>query len=336
MPACRCRCFEAWQHALMKRLGILAHSVEGAALCFRAFAQAGFDELGPHLHPDVSLDCVAMGQSMAAWDSGDYATIRSTLATSVDRLALAGATFFACPDNTAHLALEQPGADLTLPGLHIADVVADRAARDHRTRVGVLGTSYTMAGPIYPAALAARGIAEPIANAHLHYLVHPQTAVLHGKHGRGHRYSVAHQSRPSTARVKDEKQNTASEASENGTPSEGDKSARGLVRIRFAISLRRIRQVAHRNAIAFVRRLPPRVVRTHRRDLVGVVVGGARHCRDELDEELPQVVREPDPAEEQHLLAHEALPRLNVCVLNRSRRHHATGIKRAKIKHYRN
>ncbi len=34
----------------------------------------------------------------------------------------ADADFFACPDNTAHIALEVPGPDLALPGLHIADV----------------------------------------------------------------------------------------------------------------------------------------------------------------------------------------------------------------------
>lgn len=97
-----------------------------------------------------------------AWDSGDHAAVRATLAISADRLARAGADFFACPDNTAHLALEAPGPDLPLPGLHIAEVVADRAAADGRTRVGVLGTRFTMDGPLYPRALAARGIAAEV------------------------------------------------------------------------------------------------------------------------------------------------------------------------------
>src|SRR6266545_3246275 len=78
------------------------------------------------------------------------------LAHSAEGAALC---FFACPDNTAHMALEQPGEELDLPGLHIAEVVADQAARDGRTRVGVLGTRYLMDGPVYPRALAARGIA---------------------------------------------------------------------------------------------------------------------------------------------------------------------------------
>ncbi|GAA1861008.1 aspartate/glutamate racemase family protein [Actinomadura bangladeshensis] len=149
----------------MRHLGILAHSAEGAALCFRAFCQEGFRELGPDDHPDVTLDLIALARSMPAWEAGDHDAVRAILAESVRRLAAAGADFFVCPDNTAHLALERPGDDLALPGLHIARVVADRAARDGRTRVGVLGTRYTMDGPVHPRELAARGIAAEVPDA---------------------------------------------------------------------------------------------------------------------------------------------------------------------------
>jgi aspartate racemase len=142
----------------MEHAGILAHSVEGAALCLRAFAAEGFRELGPHAHPDVTLDCIALAESMPAWEAGDYGAVRAILARSAAALAAAGATFFACPDNTAHVALEQPGEPLPLPGLHIAAEVADRAARERRRRVGILGTGFTMDGWIYPRELAYRGI----------------------------------------------------------------------------------------------------------------------------------------------------------------------------------
>lgn len=146
----------------MKHVGILAHSAEGAVLCFQEFCREGFVQLGPHDHPDVTLDCIALARSMAAWDQGNHDSVRITLAESVRRLARAGADLFACPDNTAHMALERPGEPLALPGLHIAEVVADRAAREGRTRVGVLGTSYLMDGPLYPRALSARGIASEL------------------------------------------------------------------------------------------------------------------------------------------------------------------------------
>ncbi|QNM83886.1 amino acid racemase [Sphingomonas sabuli] len=147
------------------RFGILAHSAEGAALCFLEFCRNGFRDIGPHLHPDVMLDCEAMGHVMPAWDAGDHAAVRAYFAQSVARLAAGGCDFFACPDNTAHIALEMPGADLPLPGLNIGDVVAERAAALGMTRVAVLGTRFTMAGPVYRRALPAVGIAPVFATA---------------------------------------------------------------------------------------------------------------------------------------------------------------------------
>ena len=143
------------------RFGILAHSAEGAALCFLTFCREGFGEIGPHLHPDVMMDCEAMGHILPAWDAGDFAGVRSFLARSIQRLADGGCDFFACPDNTAHIALELAGPDLPLPGLNIADVVAARAAELGMTRVAVLGTRFTMGGPVYRRALPAVGI-EPV------------------------------------------------------------------------------------------------------------------------------------------------------------------------------
>jgi aspartate racemase len=153
------------KEVVMRHVGILAHSVPGAALCFQAFGEHGMGLLGSYDHPDVTLDCIAMGHSMQAYESGDYGSVRSILAESVERLARAGADFFVCPDNTAHIALEQPGPDLALPGLHIAEVVAKEAATlGHRT-VGVLGTKWTMESDLYPRVLTAHGIDAEIPSA---------------------------------------------------------------------------------------------------------------------------------------------------------------------------
>jgi aspartate racemase len=103
---------------------------------------------------------------MPAWDAGDHDAVRAILAESVRRLASAGADFFVCPDNTAHIALERPGPALAIPGLHIAEIVADRAAVDGHRRVAILGTRYTMDGPVYPRALGARGIAWAVPEPH--------------------------------------------------------------------------------------------------------------------------------------------------------------------------
>jgi aspartate racemase len=146
----------------MRHLGVLAHSVPGAAACFRTFCELGMRRLGSFQHPDVTMDCIPMGRSMNAWHSGRYGSIRSILAGSVERLARTGAEFFVCPDNTAHLALELPGADLPLPGLHIADVVARRAAAAGYREVAILGTKWTMDSDLYPRAMARHGLATQV------------------------------------------------------------------------------------------------------------------------------------------------------------------------------
>ncbi len=156
----------------MLHAGILGTTSEGAALCFRAFCQEGFASLGPHDHPDVTVGCIALARNLPAWDRSDYLAVRENLAISVARLAAAGARFFACPDNTSHIALEQPGPDLALPGLHIARVVAEQAVREGRLRVGMLGTRYTLEAAVYPDALAAKGIRVDVPGAADRALLH--------------------------------------------------------------------------------------------------------------------------------------------------------------------
>lgn len=143
---------------VMIHTGILAHSPDGSALCYLTFCHLGYERFGAHDHADLTLDYVPMGRSMAAWDAGDHASIRETFAHSIARLKAAGAKFFICPDNTAHIALETPGPEFALPGLNIAEVVAEEAAKLGHRRVAILGTAYTMEGPVYQRALAARGI----------------------------------------------------------------------------------------------------------------------------------------------------------------------------------
>jgi aspartate racemase len=149
----------------MKHIGILAHSAEGATLCYRTTWLEGVARLGPHRHPPITLTGVAMHHAMDAWERGDLAALRALFFADAARLAAAGAEFFVLPDNTAHIALEAPGEPFPLPCLHIAEVVADRAARAGRRRIGVLGTRWTMEGPVYRGAFGRRGLGWDIPDA---------------------------------------------------------------------------------------------------------------------------------------------------------------------------
>ncbi len=142
----------------MKHVGILAHSFEGAGLCYRTLCLEGVKRLGPHLHPEITMTGVAMHFMMDAYERGDLPTIRAMFEEDIAKLAAADAEFFVCPDNTAHIALESEGEPFASPCLHIGEVVAEQARQEGRGKVGILGTNWTMTGPVYPGALGRRGI----------------------------------------------------------------------------------------------------------------------------------------------------------------------------------
>jgi aspartate racemase len=141
----------------MLSIGILAHSADGAALCLLEMVRESARRMGEHEHPEITLSILPMAPVLAAYDH-DLPTVRAHLARSAERLGAAGCDFFVCPDNTAHIALEADGPPLALPGLHIAEIVARQALADGRRRVGLLGTKWTMTGPVYPAAFARAGL----------------------------------------------------------------------------------------------------------------------------------------------------------------------------------
>ena len=142
----------------MKHIGILAHSAEGATLCYRECWMEGIRRLGPHKHPEITLTGVAMHHMMDGWERGDLPALRAMFFRDSEKLAAAGADFFVCPDNTAHIALESEGEPFPIPALHIGEVVAEQALSEGRRKVGILGTEWTMSGPVYPGALGRRGI----------------------------------------------------------------------------------------------------------------------------------------------------------------------------------
>jgi aspartate racemase len=142
----------------MKHIGILAHSAEGATLCYRTVWLEGIARLGPHYHPEITLTGIAMHHALDAWERGDRQALRAIFMADAEKLAAAGADFFILPDNSAHIALEAAGEPFPIPCLHIAEVVADQAVADGRRRIAILGTEWTMTGPVYPAAFARRGL----------------------------------------------------------------------------------------------------------------------------------------------------------------------------------
>lgn len=147
-----------------KKIGIVAHSYEGGSLCFITACRAGAELLGPHWHPNIILSAVPLGLSMPAWESDNFVEVEQFLIEGVEQVAKGGADFFICPDNTAHLVLENIVDKLPIPGLHIADVICQEIKSNGWKNIGLLGTKWTMTGSVYENSLKAENLIKIIPN----------------------------------------------------------------------------------------------------------------------------------------------------------------------------
>jgi len=134
-------------------IGIVACSAEGAALCYRIICREAAAVLGQHTHPEISLHSYSLSSYMECIERGDWAGVAELMLSSAHTLEMCGAEFLICPDNTIHRAWPYLAGRSRLPWLHIAEEVAAEAGRRGFARLGILGTRYTMEGPVYPEVL---------------------------------------------------------------------------------------------------------------------------------------------------------------------------------------
>jgi aspartate racemase len=159
----------------MKHIGIVACSAEGAALCYRTICAEGAALLGAHAHPEVSLHSHSLADYVDCLARGDLQGVAALMLSSASKLAIAGADFLICPDNTIHQAFAWVAPRSPRPWLHIAQVVAAEAAARGYRRLGLAGTRWLVESEVYPEQLAQLGIActrpEPAERAEIHRII---------------------------------------------------------------------------------------------------------------------------------------------------------------------
>jgi len=95
------------------------------------------------------FDDIAVLQREDRWnDAADL------MVEAAQRLERGGADFLIICTNTMHKAYDRMRAAVDLPLLHIADPTAERIKADGHTRVGLLGTAFTMEQDFYKGRLA--------------------------------------------------------------------------------------------------------------------------------------------------------------------------------------
>ena len=143
---------------MIKHIGIVACSYEGASLCYQTICNEGSKYLGEHSHPEISLHNHPLNEYMKFIISGNWEGVAGLMLSSSEKLYKAGADFLISPDNTIHQAFSFVVERSPLPWLHIGKEVAKIAELNTYKKLGILGTKFLMEGPVYPEVLAERNI----------------------------------------------------------------------------------------------------------------------------------------------------------------------------------
>jgi aspartate racemase len=148
---------------LPKHIGIVACSAEGAALCYSTICTEAPGEMGKkHAHPEVSMHTHPFSDYVRLMEAGNWDGVSALMLSSEAKLAKVGAELIICPDNTIHQVYDDVVAKGRLPWLHIAEEVAKEAKKNGYSKVGLIGTSYTMKSDFYPKKLGQQDIEQEL------------------------------------------------------------------------------------------------------------------------------------------------------------------------------
>lgn len=143
----------------MKTIGLLGGmSWESTVPYYTTLNRLVADRLGGLHSAKVLLSSVDFAPLEALMHAGDWGEIGRLLAHEAIVLEEAGAGVLVLCTNTMHKVAETLEAAVRIPLLHIADVTGTAVRAAGLTRVGLLGTRFTMEEDFYSARLARLGI----------------------------------------------------------------------------------------------------------------------------------------------------------------------------------
>ena len=109
-------------------------------------------------HMRIIINSVAVQDLLEMMMKGDTSGVADYLVDAVEQLALAGADVGLIAANTPHIAFDEVQRRSRIPLVSIIEATAEHVQAQGMTRVGLLGTRFTMNGRFYPDVFARRGL----------------------------------------------------------------------------------------------------------------------------------------------------------------------------------
>ncbi|MFM5448888.1 aspartate/glutamate racemase family protein [Aeromonas veronii] len=141
----------------MKCIGLLGGmSWESTVSYYQALNRGVRTQLGGLHSARVLLNSVDFAAIERLQHAGDWPATARLLAAEARKLQDGGADFLLIGTNTMHKVAPEIEAAIDIPLLHIADATATKLRADGITRVGLLGTRFTMEQDFYKGRLQER------------------------------------------------------------------------------------------------------------------------------------------------------------------------------------
>ncbi len=143
----------------MRRIGLIGGmSWESTAEYYRLINEGVRDRLGGLHSAECLLYSVDFAPVEAMQADGRWDEAGALLAEAATTLETAGAELVVLCTNTMHKVADAVESAVSIPFLHLADTTADAVRAAGLTRVGLLGTGFTMEQPFYRDRLAGHGL----------------------------------------------------------------------------------------------------------------------------------------------------------------------------------
>lgn len=143
----------------MKTIGLIGGmSWESTIPYYRLINEAVKQRLGGLHSAKLLLHSVDFAQIEACQRTGDWDAAGAHLAQAARGLQMAGAELLLIGANTMHKVAPAIEAAIDIPLLHVADATAQAVRAAGITRVGLLGTRFTMEQDFYVDRLASHGL----------------------------------------------------------------------------------------------------------------------------------------------------------------------------------
>lgn len=134
----------------MKTIGLLGGmSWESTASYYQALNKGIKAELGGLHSAKICLYSVDFAEIEQLQHQGQWQQTAEILTEAAQRVEAGGADFLLICTNTMHKIADEIQSGISIPILHIADATAEALLADGYTKVGLLGTGFTMQDAFY-------------------------------------------------------------------------------------------------------------------------------------------------------------------------------------------